>query len=142
MEKNLTMPALCVAGKMKAEAMIAAGERTLKENWVNKERHPNDPNCIISYGVDKGEVYGSATQLDMEEYLELARLKREIELANPKNHDNNPFLQTYGLPLAVKLDIEARGYSFDQEHDKPEINKIIEKEFAGLKWTNVILTHL
>ena len=141
--KEFSMPALNVLGGMKAQELINKGEKSLSDNWENRERHPHDPNCIIKYGVKNGEVYGQAMQLDMDEYAELARLKREIERDNPKNHDNNPFLPTFGLPFAVRMDLEARGCDFDlmtQTGDFTEIHGIIEKEYPYLKWTNVILT--
>ena len=140
---TLSMPALNVLGSVKAKAMIESGLKSLSENWENVERDNIDPNCIIRYGVDKGEVFGQAIQTDIEDYIELARLKREIETENPKNNDNNPFLPTFGLPRAVKLDLEARGFPVDemiQSGDFKEIHGIIEKEFPQLKWTNVILT--
>ena len=142
-KKEFSMPALNVLGGMKAQELINKGEKSLNENWENTEKHPHDRNRIIKYGVDKGEVYGKAIQPDMDEYIELARLKREIEKANPKNHDNNPFLPTFGLPFAVRMDLEARGYDFEemtQTGDFTEIHGIIEREFPYLKWTNVILT--
>ena len=127
---------------MKAKDEIAAGDRSLKENWENVERHPNDPNCIIRYGVDKGEVYGCAIQLDIDEYVELAKLKRELEKDNPKNHDNNPFLATFGLPTSVRMELEARGFPIQDmitSGDFTEIHGIIEREYPYLKWTNVLL---
>ena len=142
MEKNLKTPALNILGEVKARKLIADGNKSLKDNWENTERHPHDKNCIIKYGVDKGEVYGQVIQLDMEEYIELARLKREIELDNPKNNDNNPFLPTFGLPMAIRMELEARGFPLQEmmnSGDFTEINGIIEREYSYLKWTNVIL---
>ena len=136
------MPALNVLGEVTANALIEKGEKSLEENWENVYVHPHDSNCIIRYGVDKGEVYGQAIQTNMDDYITLAKLKREAEIDNPKNHDNNPFLVAFGLPTSIKLDLEARGFPINdmvESGDFTEIHGIIETEYPYLKWTNVIL---
>ena len=113
--KEFSMPALNVLGGVKAQELINKGEKSLSDNWENVERHPHDPNCIVKYGVKNGEVYGQAMQLDMDEYAELARLKREIERDNPKNHVLlNPYVLQRVIQRQVRKDCYrgSQGYLF------------------------------
>ena len=143
MNTKIYTPAINVLGETKAKKYIDAGNKSLKENWENKERDSVDPKCILVYGVKDGQVYGGCIQEDFNDYIELAKLKREIEKDNPKNNDNNPFMPIFGLPRAIELDLTFRGYPMEEmkaHGDYRELYHMLDTELKAFKWTNRFLS--
>ena len=138
---SLFTPAVNSSLKDIAAEKIAAGEKTLFEDWINSERHPRDPQCIKHYGVQNGQVVGWVEQKDYPTYVELAQLMREQEA--PKNPGDTFGKLAFILPEAVVLDAIARGYdvpAMQESGDYSELYGYIEKYVPELKTTKLKLS--
>ena len=138
---KLKTPALSVIGESKANDVLEEGLKTLTENWRNSEPDREDPNCILHYGVDKGEVFGYCEQTDIADYLEYAQYLRDNEIKIGSK--DLPFGKIkWVMPRIIKLEMMSRGYPVDEivsSGDLYEIDVFIEKNFPSLKTTNLIL---
>ena len=141
MDKRLSTPGIIDKLKDYAAVELATGEKTLKDDWLNTEVSPRDPNCTYYYGVQRGNLTGYVVQKDYANYVELAKEYRELE----KSGGAKDWLGklAFVLPESVSIDIVARGYpltDMQQTGNYSELYEYIEKHVPELKTTNLKLT--
>ena len=111
------------------------------QDWENVERHKRDPHCIIRYGVKGGIPFFEKTQTNMEQWLELAKLKREQFMEESVTSRNARMgIEKYALPEILKDEFEARGMNVRDalsDGDHYEIDRVMAEEFPLLLWVPV-----
>ena len=141
MDKRLSAPGIISKLQDMAAEAIALGEKNLKDDWLNHEVSPRDPNCVYHYGVQRGNLTGWVEQRDYPKYVELAQEYRDLE-ATGEIKDWFGKL-AFVLPESVSIDIVARGYPLQEMHatgDFSEMYEYIEKFVPELKTTKLKLT--
>ena len=141
MDKRLNAPGIISKLKDYAAEAVAAGEKTLTEDWLNHEVSPRDPNCIYHYGVQRGDLTGWVEQKDYKAYADLAKEYRNLEASGGIKDWFGKL--AFVLPESVSIDIVARGYplkEMQETGDYSELYQYIEKYVPELKTTNLKLT--
>lgn len=134
---NLNTPYLSATGHMMAEEQ----DMGKMGDWSNKERHPRDPNCILEYGVKGGVAFFTKTQVNLDDWLEYAKIRRDqYQAASSKERTKLMGLEKYGLPHILVDDFNLRGLPVEEimkSADHSEIDKIMIEEYPLLLWIPV-----
>ena len=107
-------------------------------DWQNNDRHPRDHNCVITYGVKGGRAFYSKTQTNMEDWVELAAMKR-LAFANtaPGKRAKNFGVACYGLPEILIDEMEISGVPAREilaSSDHSDLDAIMIRYYPRLLW--------
>lgn len=143
-KKRLALPGILSLTEKMADNAVLDGKKNLGEDWENRFRDDEDPNCELVYGVKNGKAYGYALQHDFEEYKKLAKYLRELE-KDGSQKDSWLGTMKWVLPRAIMIDLEARGYPISEimaSGDFSDIDHYVEDNCPELKTTKLMLKPL
>ena len=107
-------------------------------DWSNKERHERDPNLIIEYGVKNGIAFMQKTQIDLDDYLLLAKLKlQQFHASSSRERNKIMGLSQYGLLHIIIDEMEIQGIPVREimkSGDHTEVNTYMVNNYPQLLW--------